>query len=197
MLQLRALRLVCLMKSIIPREMTVVYRRLPDYVREFPGVLREATASKLVIESPISVDRPLKVSGAIIADTGYSSIWFVYRNKWYDVGKFYASAWRWIGYYCDIVKPVKMLLAGASRTVTLTDLFLDLWVTRDGRTFVLDEEELTNALKKHIVSTRLAHGAREQILSLTRRVRAGQFPPPEVRMIQLLKMVVDLDQIKT
>jgi len=172
--------------STIPREMTIVYRRLPHDVREYPGVLREATASKLVIESPLTVDHPIRVSGEIIADTGYLSIWFVYRNRWYDVGKFYDGNRRWVGYYCDIIKPLRKLLASPSRTKTLTDLFLDLWITKDGQVSVLDEEELANALMNHVISSRLAHDARKRMKSLMRKVKADQFPPPQVRKIEPL-----------
>ena len=94
-----------LLTSTIPHEVTIVYRRLPHDVREYPSVLREATASKLVIESPLNVDHPVRVSGDTIADTGYLSIWFVYKNRWYDVGKFYDRNRRWVGYYCDILSP--------------------------------------------------------------------------------------------
>jgi predicted RNA-binding protein associated with RNAse of E/G family len=164
--------------------MTIVYRRLPDDVREFPGVLRRATESKLIIESPISVDRPVKVDGQIIADAGYRAIWFVYKNRWYDVGKFYDQAERWIGYYCDILKPVKRLLATRSRTVTFTDLFLDLWISNDGRALVLDQKELDSALEKHYISANLAREAKRHIRSLMQRVNSGGFPSEEVRAIQ-------------
>jgi predicted RNA-binding protein associated with RNAse of E/G family len=173
-------------KPLIPREIRIVYRRLPTDIREFPGLLRESTASKLVIQSPISVDRPIRVSGQIIADTGYLSIWFIYSGRWYDVGKFYDAAGRWLGYYCDILKPVKKLLATPSRTVTLTDLFLDLWIARDGRTFVLDEEELDSALEKHAISTTLAQEARKQVRRLAQMAKVRQFPPAEVRTVEPL-----------
>jgi predicted RNA-binding protein associated with RNAse of E/G family len=176
-----------LKKTSVPRDMTVVYRRLPDDVREFPGVLRKATESKLVIESPIIVDRPIKVSGETIVDTGFLAIWFVYKNRWYDVGKFYDQTQRWIGYYCDILKPVKKLLQTSSRTVTLTDLFLDLWISRGGRAFVLDEEELGDAIRTRDISADLAQEARTHTRSLMRRVNIGQFPPSEVRVIQPLR----------
>jgi predicted RNA-binding protein associated with RNAse of E/G family len=175
-----------MLKSTIPREITIVYRRLPNDVREFPGVLREATKRKLVIESTMSVDRPINVSTELVADTGYFSIWFVYTNRWYDIGKFYDRSRRWVGYYCDIIKPVKKLLIGSSRTVTVTDLFLDLWITRDGRAFILDEEELHKALENRSISSSLAHEAERRIRSLHRRTMARQFPPAEVRAIQLL-----------
>jgi predicted RNA-binding protein associated with RNAse of E/G family len=176
-----------LTKTSVSRNVTIVYRRLPDDVREFPGVLRKATESKLIIESPISVDRPINVSGETIADTGYLAIWFVYKNRWYDVGKFYDQTQRWIGYYCDILKPVKKLLDTCSRTVTLTDLYLDLWISKDGRTFVLDQEELEDAVQSRDISANLAQEARRYIHSLMRRVNAGQFPSSEVRAIEPLR----------
>jgi predicted RNA-binding protein associated with RNAse of E/G family len=180
-------RVYLMPKLAIPRRMTIVYRRLPDDAREFPGVLREATASKLVIESPISVDQPVVVSGDTIADTGYSSIWFIYKNEWYDVGKFYDRAGRWIGYYCDIIKPVTKLLADPSRTVTITDLFVDLWITKDGRPFVLDEEELDSALQNHVIPTNLAREAGRKMRSLVRKVEKSRFPPQEVQRIEPLQ----------
>lgn len=176
-----------LLTSTIPHEVTIVYRRLPHDVWEYPGVLREATASKLVIESPLTVDHPVRVSGDTIADTGYLSIWFVYKNRWYDVGKFYDRNRRWVGYYCDIIKPLRRLLASPSRTMTLTDLFLDLWITKDGQVSVLDEEELANAFNNHVISGRLAHDATKRMKSLMWRVKADKFPPPQVRKIEPLQ----------
>jgi predicted RNA-binding protein associated with RNAse of E/G family len=175
-----------MLKLAIPRETTIVYRRLPIDIREFPGVLREATKRRLIIESTIWVDRPIWVSDAVIADTGYSSIWFVYTNRWYDIDKFYDRSGRWMGYYCDIIKPVKKLLADPSRTVTLTDIFLDLWITRDGRALILDEEELHKALENRLISSKLAHEAERRIRSLHRRATARGFPPTGVRAIEPL-----------
>jgi len=173
-------------KLPIPREMTIVYRRLPNDVREFTGILREVTSSKLVIESQLAVDRPIAVSGQIIADQGYSAIWFIYKDRWYDVGKFYDQSKRWIGYYCDIIKPVTRLLADSSRTTTFTDLFLDLWIARDGQVYVLDQEELNNALRKHSITINLARKAERQMRSLFLRARAGRFPPTDVRKMEPL-----------
>jgi len=121
------------------------------------------------------------VSGNVIADKGYLAIWFIYRNRWYDVGKFYDRSRNWIGYYCDILKPPTKLLAKPSRTTTLMDLFLDLWITPDSQHFILDEDELELALRRHDVSESLARQAREQMMALVRRVDAGRFPLTSVR----------------
>jgi predicted RNA-binding protein associated with RNAse of E/G family len=173
-------------KSTLPREIVTIYRRLPNDIREFPGNLRAATANRLIIESPVLVDEPISVDGEIIADTGYLAIWFVYKGRWYDVGKFYDRAGMRIGYYCDIIKPVKRVLATPSKTVMLTDLFLDLWIDKDGSAHVLDEEELEAAEKERAISCTLAREARRQIRLLIGRVNAGRFPPAEIVRIRPL-----------
>lgn len=167
------------------RPITIVYRRLPSDIREFPGILLEATSNRLVVESPIKPTRPLKVFGRVIADEGYLAIWFIYRNRWYDIGKFYDRSKKRIGYYCDIVKPVRKLLDGASRTTVLTDLFLDLWIAADGQHVILDEDELERALSRHEISKSLAGRARKEIAALLQRVDTDRFPLISVRKVRL------------
>jgi hypothetical protein len=107
-----------------------VYRRLPNDARQLPGVLRQVSAARLVIESPIVVERPQRVFGRVIADSGFLAIWFLYRNRWYDVGKFYDRQRNLVGYYCDIIKPLTKVLRTPGKTSRITDLFLDLWITK-------------------------------------------------------------------
>jgi len=173
------------MKARVPRPITVVYRRLPKDIREFPSTLLEATSNRLVVTSSIKPTHPLEVFGKVIADEGYLAIWFIYRNKWYDIGKFYDRCKNWIGYYCDIVKPVRKLLNGTSRTEILTDLFLDLWITPHGRHIILDEDELERALNRHEISSSLARRAGKEMAKLVQRVNAGSFPPISVRKMRL------------
>jgi predicted RNA-binding protein associated with RNAse of E/G family len=173
-----------LVRKPVHRAITIVYRRLPNDIREFPGTLLEATPNRLVIESPIEASRPLMAFGNLIADKGFVAIWFIYRNRWYDVGKFYDKSKNWIGYYCDILRPVRKLLNKPARTTVLTDLFLDLWVSIDGRYAVLDEDELNQALLKHEVSVSLARQARTRMKALVRQVDAGRFPPKSVRRFE-------------
>lgn len=173
------------MRGVVPRPITIVYRRLLGNVREFPGTLLEATPNRLIVESPIKRTRPLKVSGKIIADEGYLAIWFIYRNRWYDIGKFYDRSRNWLGYYCDIVKPVRKLLDGPYRTTVITDLFLDLWVTADREQVILDEDEFDSALKRHEISSWLALRVRREIEKLARRLSTRGFPPIAVQRMRL------------
>jgi predicted RNA-binding protein associated with RNAse of E/G family len=126
------------------------------------------------------------VAGRVIADTGFRAIWFIYRDRWYDVGKFYDRADVHVGYYCDILKPPHKLLLNSTRTTTLTDLYLDLWITPRGGYYVLDEDEMQSALNNGYISTMLAGGARKRLTSLLRRLERGRFPPKHVREVKLL-----------
>lgn len=170
----------------LPRPVNIVYRRLPNDVRELPGVLRQVTLARLVIESPITVQTPQRIQGRIIADSGFIAIWFVYRHKWYDVGKFYDRARNLVGYYCDIIKPLNKLLRTPAKSNMITDLFLDLWITPEGDYIVLDEDEFENAMKHGYLPKNLANQTWKQMDSLIRAFRAGRFPPAAVQKMELL-----------
>ncbi len=160
----------------LPRPVIIVYRRLPNGIRQLPGVLRQVSAARLVIESPIVVERPQRVLGRVIADSGFLAIWFLYRNTWYDVGKFYDRQRNLVGYYCDIIKPLNKLLRTPEKTSRITDLFLDLWITPEGDYVVLDEDEFEEALEHGHLPKNIADQARKQMDSLIQKVKARRFP---------------------
>ena len=171
----------------MPRPVKVVYKRLPNDVREFPAILREKSKSKLVVQMVLTLPRPRRFEGRVIADSGFSVIWFIYRGRWYDIGKFHDQAGRFLGYYCDIVKPANKLLLSRDRTATLTDLYLDLWITPHGKVYVLDEDELQEALRRGHISATLAKEARKHLTSLVRLAQRRHFPPKNVKNTQLLR----------
>ena len=173
-------------QTILPRPITVVYKRLPNDVREFPSILRRESKTGLTIQMVIAVSSPRRIFGKVIVDTGFSAIWFVYRNRWYDVAKFYDKDGKLTGYYCDILKPTSKLLVKGNKTATLTDLFLDLWITTSGEYTVLDENEFQNAIARGYISKTLAREARKHLASLIRQVKRKQFPPKAVKQIDLL-----------
>lgn len=168
----------------LPRPVSIVYRRLPNDIRQLPGVLRQVSAARLVIESPIVVERPQRVLDRVIADSGFLAIWFLYRNRWYDVGKFYDRQRNLVGYYCDIIKPLNKLLRTPGKTNRITDLFLDLWITPGGDLVVLDEDEFEAALEHGYLSKSLADQARKQMDSLIQKVKARRFPPLSAQRVE-------------
>ena len=169
----------------LPRPITIMYRRPPKSAQTFPGILRKATAGTLIIQSRFHPNSPHKVANTILVDTGYWAIWFMFRNKWFDIGKIYDRSKRWLGYYCDVVKPMTRLMRGP-RTTIITDLFLDVWIRPDKTYFVLDEDEFANAIHKKIISKNLARQARAHLQSLTNKIDHNTFPPKQVTEIQLL-----------
>ncbi len=122
-----------------------------------------------------------------MADTGYLAIWFIFKNRWYDIGKFYDRAGIFLGYYCDIVEPSPYLFADRSHTVTIKDLCLDLWISASNRSFILDEDEFESALRKGYISKETGQHARGQMNSLVRLIHARRFPSRAVRKIEPLK----------
>ena len=175
----------------LPRRVTIRYRRLPDGVRQFQGILREETSNRLVIEQQLRVRKPRRQFGRVAVGKGYLAEWVIFRGRWYDVGKFYDSKRRLTGYYCDIIRPVARLLSDEAKTSIITDLFLDLWITPEGRYVVLDEDKLEKALANHVISTSLARRARRELRLLIQSTQAGHFPPTSIRKIQPLSSVCD------
>ena len=173
------------MRRELPCPISILYRRPPHPVSKYPGVLLKATKLSLTIQSRLNLAQPRRVAGRIIAANGYSAIWFVFKDKWFDVGKFYDESGRWLGYYCDIVKPIRRLTSGASTSI-LTDLFLDIWIDSDGEAYVLDEDELEEAVRQSFISKNLAAKARSQVGVLMKKIELNTFPPVRVKEATLL-----------
>jgi predicted RNA-binding protein associated with RNAse of E/G family len=132
----------------------------------------------------VRVRNPRRQFGEVVVANGYLAVWFIFRRKWYDVGKFYDRSGKFTGYYCDIIKPVARLLSDPANTSIITDLFLDLWINRDGRYVVLDEDELERAVAKHVVSVSLARKARKELGRLIQSTESRYFPSKSIRNYQ-------------
>ena len=170
--------------AALPRQVTIRYRRLPDRVGHFEGMLREENVRRLVIEQRLRVRAPRREFGKVVVANGFVAVWFIFRRRWYDVGKFYDRNGKFTGYYCDIIRPIAKLLSSTSKTSIITDLFLDLWISLDGRCVVLDEDQLERATAKHVISSSLAMRARRELNILIGSVKAGRFPPKSIRRFQ-------------
>jgi len=147
-------------------------------------MLRDESAKRLVIEQRLRVRNPRREFGRVVVANGYLAVWFIFRKKWYDVGKFYDRTGKFTGYYCDIIRPVARLLSSPSKTSIITDLFLDLWITPDGRYIILDEDQLDRAVARKAISPSLATKARKELRALVRSARAGYFPPKYIEKLQ-------------
>ena len=159
------------------RTAILYYRRPPDRIVKIETQLLEETSDLVIFQHTIRTSKPLKVSGSTFLDDGYDAVWFIYREQYHDIGIISDLTGNFTGYYCDAILPI----IDRNGVFEITDLFLDLWVTPDERTIVLDENELKEAIFKGWVSNEEARIAREEIDRMIRGVMEGNFPPGRVR----------------
>jgi len=99
----------------LPRPITIQYRRLPNRIARFEGALLTETIDHLVVAQSVRVRTPKRAFGKIVVANGYFVVWFIFRRRWYDIGKFYDGKGAFTGYYCDIIRPVGQLLSSLVR----------------------------------------------------------------------------------
>jgi len=157
------------------------YVRLPDQVMDLCDVLIYRSERAIVGSSQITSTYKVIFDGEVVLAPGFQIVYFELMGKWFTVGKIRDLNERHTGYYCDIVTPPRLLKDGG---IELTDLFLDLWVSRDLRYKILDEDELENAFHKRWISRRLYDKAKEQLKALIDAVERGSFPPYQVKYLE-------------
>ncbi len=70
-------------------------------------------------------------------ETGDRLVEWFYTDRWYNVFEIRTSEGDLKGWYCNIAEPATI----SQRAVLCRDLLLDLWVSPEGATQVLDEDE--------------------------------------------------------
>jgi predicted RNA-binding protein associated with RNAse of E/G family len=105
-------------------------------------------------------------------------IWFTYPGRMHDVGIFHDAAGRFTGYYANILTPV---VFHSTLEWETTDLFLDVWLGRDGKAHLLDEAELKVAVQNGWLDRQTAANARAEAERLMDAIAAGEFPSADVR----------------
>ncbi|MBS7650400.1 MAG: DUF402 domain-containing protein [Candidatus Bathyarchaeia archaeon] len=152
----------------------VEYVRPPDKISIYNNKLLYMDGSVIVSEGVAHPKRPIIIKDKVVLDDGYRVIWFVFKGESYDVGKVYDLKGALKGYYCDIIKPPKIV---GRNTLRIVDLFLDLWISTSLDTAILDEEEFEEALKSGWIDYETSAYARRKLDMLINLVRRGCFPP--------------------
>lgn len=162
-------------------EVSFVFLRPPDRRVTIRTRLLDARDDRLVVTHEIAPSKPLVVRGETVIARGYRAVWFLFKGRPYDVGRFYRPDGTWTGYYADVLEPVRWRGADPRTLEPLVDLFLDLWIAPDGEYTVLDEDEFADAIAAgRLTDGQIAH-ARRVIAELTAAAARGRFPPPVVR----------------
>ena len=159
--------------------------RPPDRRVAFTAHLLEATEHVIVVAHALAPSRPLDYAGAPVLAAGYWAVWFLFKDRPFDVGRIYRPDGTWTGYYVDVLEPVRWRGADPSTLDPIVDLFLDLWIAPDGGYLVLDEDEFAAAVRLgHLTAAQAAH-ARAVLDALVAATARGDFPPEVVRTFTL------------
>ena len=101
-------------------------------------------------------------------DRGAISYGFFWRRRPYVMYRMVDASGRLIASRFDVVEDVRL----AERTVTYTDLFLDLWLGPDGTPRLEDEDEVTEAARAGLLSQSQLNKIEKTKELLLRRHRA-------------------------
>ncbi|HEX6506909.1 MAG TPA: DUF402 domain-containing protein [Chloroflexota bacterium] len=170
---------------MLPRPFEFEFVRPPDRRSTFRSTLLEASDRLLVVTHTAFPSKPLVYQGQEVMADGYTAVWFLFKDKPYDIGRFYRPDGMWTGYYVDILEPVHWTDDDPTSLEPIVDLFLDLWIAPDGSYQILDEDEFDEALNKGHLTPPQAHHARSVAAALVDQIGKRDFPPPEATHFRL------------
>jgi predicted RNA-binding protein associated with RNAse of E/G family len=131
---------------------------------------------KVTLAEHMPYEPPMRIEGNVVLELGSDVVWFTFPGAWHDIGRFHRADGTFTGCYANILTPPEL---DGGRWDT-TDLFLDVWVGRNGKALLLDEDELDEALGREWVDGATAERARAEARSLVEGAKRGTWPPPVV-----------------
>lgn len=157
---------------------TINYRRLPYRLEIFrQQIVHRGDDFVVTFLERASLEKPVRAGSRIILEDGAPIVWFTYRDRWYDVGRFHLADGTFTGCYANILTPVDI----DRQPWETTDLFLDVWKGPDDEVAILDEAEFQLAVDRGWIDPPIAAVAREHAESLAAAARQGMWPHPEVK----------------
>lgn len=114
--------------------------------------------------------RPTLPLGYTTFETGDRFVEWFYGDRWYNIFEICAADGALKGWYCNVAEPAVI----TDDTISCRDLLLDLWVTPDGATRVLDEDEFAADTTLDAPTRQHARAALDALLRLVRE-REGPF----------------------
>jgi predicted RNA-binding protein associated with RNAse of E/G family len=166
----------------MPKTIRYQYHRLgkPKVVYEQVLVLDRPDVKVLLQESYDG--RELTAGDRVILEPGASIIWYVFPDKWHDIGRFHLADGTVTGWYTNLTTPPEL----NGDTWTARDLFLDLWQPGDGGPAVwLDEDELKEAVRRGQIDRATHQRIENERTMIDLQLRAGEWPPAIARDIGL------------
>ena len=161
------------------RQVTIEYIRPSKDVTEYVEDLlfKDEHCLKTFNEFPGDVAKRLTLSlqanGFISKRQRTACITKVYFfHEHFNVLQFQDANRRTIGYYSDIGTPLIKTENGYS----MTDWFLDIWLTPKGKLFELDVDEFEEALSRNLLTDADTHIARNTFARLIDEAKHGIYP---------------------
>jgi uncharacterized protein len=113
-------------------------------------------------------DRPAMELGYVTFETGDCFTEWYYSDRWYNIFEIASPDGTLKGWYCNAAAPATI----EADDLYCRDLILDLWVTPDGQTTTLDEDEFATTTLDDVSR----EGARAGLAELQRLVTGRQGP---------------------
>ena len=154
------------------------YHRPPDRTEIFTQhLVLDLPDVKVSFATDLTFASPLRIHDQIALETGSEAVWFTFPDLWHDIGRFHRADGTFTGLYANIISPCTFETPTRWRT---TDWFLDVWIDREGRVSILDQEEFDAAITNGWVDAETEHRVREEAVRLKKQAEAGEWPPPIV-----------------
>ncbi len=125
----------------------------------------------------------LYVDDNVVLETSAPIVWFVFPEKWHDIGRFHLADDTFTGWYTNFCKPVEM---NGDHWIG-SDLFLDLWQPADGEPAWLDEDELSEAIRTKLIDAQTKRRIENERALIDLQVKQEAWPPAIVRDIDLVQ----------
>jgi predicted RNA-binding protein associated with RNAse of E/G family len=119
------------MEAVTVRKLDHAGRQVTAYTGE---VLRRENSAIVLCAS---WEHPPLDLGFAVFEPGDRFTEHFYVDRWYNVFEIRAGDGRLKGWYCNVTRPARI----SGDEIAAEDLALDLWVSPDGETQVLDEDE--------------------------------------------------------
>jgi predicted RNA-binding protein associated with RNAse of E/G family len=117
---------------------------------------------------------PIRINDETVVEPGASLLWYVLPGAWHDIGRFHLADDTLTGWYTNLCTPIEM----EGETWSSTDLFLDHWMTPEGKHSWLDEDELTGAIDAGLVSAEWQRSIEKERATIQSNLDVGAWPPP-------------------
>jgi len=121
------------------------------------------------------------VDGEPILERGAPAVWYVYQDRWYDIGRFHVRDGTTTGWYTNLCRPPAL---EGSHWIG-HDLFLDLWQPVTGAPRWLDGDELDEAVRRRLIDGPTTKRIQNERTLIDLRLREGTWPPAIAHDIDL------------